>query len=169
MMGVLAATSPRLRNASGDLVIDRALRFVEENGIVLASARGPAPRLIEHIAGEEITGSWWSHPRAKAIYHVLARVQDRDDVLVCRWIGGKVTLVHRRLWPALVRLAPRFPAAALARVTEEHTPSGRHVSRTVPFPDWVPPGVLAEGHALTEAAALAELPTWLEVGDRRKA
>ncbi|MBK7976070.1 MAG: hypothetical protein IPK07_23290 [Deltaproteobacteria bacterium] len=150
-------------------MIDRAARFVEEHGIVLASARGPAPRLIDHIAGEAITGHWWSHPRAKAIYNVLAQVQGRDDVLVCRLIRGKVTLVHRRLWPALVRLAARFPAAALARVSDEHTPAGRHVSRTVAFPDWVPPGVLAEGRALTEAAALAGLPTWLEMGGRRKA
>lgn len=146
----------------------RALRFVEEHGVVLASAKGPAPRLIEHLAGEPVAGNWWSHPRAKEIYNALAQVQDHEDVLVCRLIRGKVTLVHRRLWPALVRLAASFPAAALDRVRDEHTPTGQHVSRTAPFPAWVPPDVLAAGAALTEAAALAMLPTALAGGARRK-
>jgi hypothetical protein len=52
---------------------------------------------------------------------------------VCRLIGGKITLVHRRLWPSLVRLAERFPREELAQVRDEHTPSGRHVSALVPF------------------------------------
>jgi len=29
-------------------------------------------------------------------------------VLVCKLVDGKITYVHRRLWPALVRLAARF-------------------------------------------------------------
>lgn len=147
---------------------DDALCFVEAHGIVLAAAKGPAPRLIEHVAGEAIAGNWWSHPRANAIYNVLARVQEHDDLLVCRLVGGKVTLVHRRLWPALVRLAARFPEAALARVREEHTASGRHVSRSVPLPQWLPDEVRATAEALTETAAMAALPPWLFAGDRRK-
>ena len=49
-----------------------ALAFVETHGVVLASAKGPAPRLIEAIAGEPIAGNWWSHPRATEIYRVLS-------------------------------------------------------------------------------------------------
>ena len=138
-----------------------ALRWVEAQGVVLAAAKGPAPRLIDAIAGETIAGNWWSHPRANAIYNVLTQVQASPELLVCRLLGGKVTLVHRRLWPALVRLAGRFAPAQLARVSEEHTPSGRHASRQTPYPEWVPQGVLQQGGALGEAEALAAFGRWL--------
>ena len=54
-----------------------ALRLVEQHGIVLASAKGDAPRLIEAILGEPITGNWWSHPSSKFIYNVLLAVKSR--------------------------------------------------------------------------------------------
>ena len=134
-----------------------ALAFVEEHGIVLVSAQGPAPRLVDAIAGETVRGSWWGHARGKEIFRVLSAVQDADDVLTCRLLGGKVTLVHRRLWPALVRLAARFEPAQIARVTEEHTAKGHHASRATPYPDWVPPDVRREAAALSEAQAQTQL------------
>ena len=45
-----------------------ALAFIDTHGVVLASAKGPAPRLIDAIAGEAIAGNWWIHPRAGEIY-----------------------------------------------------------------------------------------------------
>lgn len=36
------------------------LDFVREHGIVLVSAKGPAPRLTEAIIGKPIKGSWWA-------------------------------------------------------------------------------------------------------------
>src|SRR4029450_8879361 len=118
-----------------------ALAFVRQHGVVLASAKGSAPRLTEAIVGEHIKGSWWAHPKSRHIYSILRAVTDSEDVLVCRLIDGKITLVHRRLWPSLVRLAERFAPEQLAQVREEHTPSGRHASRIVPFPQWGPPAV----------------------------
>src|SRR5437762_12561301 len=137
-----------------------AIAFVEAHGVVLASAKGPVPRLIDAIAGEPITGNWWSHPRANAIYNVLAEVSESEQVLVCRLINGKVTLVHRRLWPALVRLAAQFAPEQLAKVREEHTASGQHVSHEVPFPQWVPPDVLEQGTMVAENEALAVFGAW---------
>jgi hypothetical protein len=134
-----------------------ALAFVREHGIVLASAKGDAPRLIEAILGEPISGNWWAHPRAGFIYDVLAEVSDSEDVLVCRLLRDKITLVHRRLWPALVRIASRFEPAQLARVREEHSPSGRHVNREVAFPLWVPPAAHEQAAGLSEQEALALL------------
>src|SRR5262249_61719124 len=93
-----------------------ALAFVRRHGIVLQAARGPAPSLAEASAGGPIRGSWWGHPRGQAIFAASTAVADHADVLVCRLVGDKVTYVHRRLWPALVKLAARFPAARLARV-----------------------------------------------------
>ena len=138
----------------------RALAFVRRHGVVLESAHGPVPSLAETIAGKRLRGSWWSHPKSHEIFAVTRAVRDSDDVLVCRLIEGKITFVHGRLWPELVRAAGRLPSTRLARVREVHTNSGRHVIEEVPFPDWVPPGVRAAARALSEEAALAAFP-WI--------
>src|SRR6266478_1216837 len=97
-----------------------ALAYVKDRGVVLVSAKGPVPRLTEAIVDEPIKGSWWAHPRSRQIFAVLQAVTGSEEVLVCRLVNDKVTLVHRRLWPALVRLASRFPPHRLAQVREEH-------------------------------------------------
>lgn len=144
----------------------QALAFVRKHGIVLQAGRSkPAgaagraiPSLAEAIVGAPIRGSWWAHPQSHAIYALLGAVCASEDVLVCRLVDGKVTLVHRRLWPALVRVAPRLPAGRLARIREIHTPSGKHVIETTPFPRWVSADVKAAARALDEGEALAALP-----------
>jgi len=128
-----------------------AMAFVRQHGIVLVSAKGPAPRLTEAIVGEAIAGSWWAHEKSRHIYATLQAIIESKQVLVCRLVDGKVTLVHRRLWPALVRLADRFAPEQLAQVHDEHTPTGRHVSREVPYPAWVPPHIMARGKATKES------------------
>jgi|SRR5580700_6599115 hypothetical protein len=136
---------------------DEALVFIEQHGAVLVAARGPLPRLVEAIAGESIRGSWWAHPASHDIFRVLQKLGESPDLIQCRLLSGKVTLVHRRLWPALVKLERRFKPAQLARIRQEHTASGRHVSRSVAFPDWVPDEVRAEAHHLTAEEAEHQL------------
>jgi hypothetical protein len=140
--------------------IEGALDFVRRHGVVLASARGPVPSLAEAVAGAAIRGSWWSHPRARAIFQALEQIAARPEVLVCRLLGGKRTFVHRRLWPALVRVADRFPRARIARVIEEHTERGHHRARLIPFPDWVPQAVRKAARNLSESRALRALGEW---------
>src|SRR5205085_3076485 len=55
------------------------ISFVEQHGIVLASAKGPVPSLAEAIAGEPIIGSWWSHPKAQVIFDALSEIDDDVD------------------------------------------------------------------------------------------
>ena len=135
----------------------QALAFVRKHGVVLESARGPAPSLAAAIAGGRIRGSWFSHPRSHLIWELTQAVRDDESVLVCRAVSGKITFVHERLWPALIRMEKAFPRRALARVIEEHTASGRHAVRTQPFPKWAPPGIRARAARLSEAAARREL------------
>src|SRR2546425_2371584 len=71
----------------------------------------------------------------------------------CKLLDGKITYVHRRLWPALVKLAPRFSRAQLAKVWNEHTPGGTHRARRKAFPTWVPREVRREAEALTVSEA----------------
>ena len=134
-----------------------ALAFIRRRGVVLVSAAGPVPKLVDFIAGEPVRGSWWGHPKGRLIFRVLGEATDSPDLLSCRLVGGKLTLVHSRLWPALIRAAGRFPKARLARVTEEHTVSGKHVTKLTPFPRWATAAVKAKAAKLSEAEALAQL------------
>lgn len=139
----------------------QAIAWIEQHGVVLVSAQGPLPCLAAAIAGTPVKGSWWGHPEGRHIFAILEAVRADPQVLVCPLAGGKLTLVHRRLWPHLVRSAARFAPAALARVQEEHTASGRHARRETPFPGWVPHDVMDAAARIDEAAALAPFATLL--------
>ena len=134
-----------------------ALAFVREHGVVLASARGPVPTLTHAIAGEVIRGSWWGHAQGKHIFALLETVSGEPDILVCRLVEDKITLVHRRLWPALAASAGAFDPARLARVTQVHSARGHHENIETPFPDWLPAAVKDEASRLARDAALAAL------------
>jgi hypothetical protein len=132
--------------------------WLREQGVVLQSAHGPIPNLAEYVAGEPIRGSWWGHTSGHAIFEVLNRVRDSPDVVALRLFNGKITLVHKRVWPALVRVADRFPAARLAAIEEQHTPSGAHVSIEIAYPEWVPAEDVTAAAKLSVEEALAQLP-----------
>lgn len=133
---------------------EQAIAFIEKHGIVLESANGPVPSLAHAIAGGDIKGSWWSHPMGKDIFRMTRAVRASQHVLVCRLVSGKVTFVHERLWPALVRAAGLFRPAQVSQLMEEHTQSGKHLSREIPFPVWVPAKVAARAAELSEEQAL---------------
>ena len=141
----------------------QGLAFVKRHGVVLQAARGIVPSLAEAIVGGPIRGSWWAHPSGHDIFRVADAVSDNDDVLVCKLIDGKVTYVHRRLWPALVKLASRFDRQRLAKIWNEHTQTGAHKSRAIAFPKWVSDDVKRAAAALSVAAAEALLPRALVV------
>jgi hypothetical protein len=89
---------------------------------------------------------------------MLSRAIRRSpDVLVCRLVDGKITYVHRRIWPALVSFAGRFSRERLAALNEVHTPAGKHKVLSIPFPDWVPQEVLRAAQELTEKEAASQL------------
>jgi hypothetical protein len=141
----------------------RWLAFVEQHGVVLASARGPVPSVAEAVAGQPIIGSWWAHPKGKVIFAALSELDDSDDVRCFKLIDGKVTFVHRRMWPALACLAGNGAIAAerAAAIQQEHMPTGEHRNLVTPYPDWVPDDVARDAAALTVEAARALLGAWL--------
>jgi hypothetical protein len=97
---------------------------------------------------------------------VLQAVEDSEDLLVCRLIDGKVTLVHRRLWPALARLERSFTRQQLAQIHQEHTASGKHMNRVIEFPAWVPESVLAASRRMSAEEAERILAPALPRGRR---
>ena len=137
-----------------------ALAIIERHGVVLEAAQGPVPNLAEIVAGERIRGSWWSHPQKHRIFRLTRSIRETKHVLVCRLVEGKITYVHRRIWPALVRLSDHFDKERLAAVREVHTAVGKHEVQATDFPNWVPPEVLKEAEELTEGEARSQLGDW---------
>ena len=115
------------------------------------------PSLALEVAGESFHGSWWAHPKSHLMFRLFEEVAGSDDVLVCRLVAGKVTYVHRRLWPSLVRLSASLPKETLAAIREEHTASGRHRVYETPFPRWVPEPVMRQASSLDDHEAIATL------------
>ncbi len=132
-----------------------------EHGMLLESAKGPIPNVATLVAGEPIRGSWWGHPKGHEIYGVINDLGDSPDVVRLRLVNGKITVVHRRVWPALVQLVEHFKPAQLAALREEHTPSGAHRVIDVAFPDWVPQDVAQSATGLTDDEAWSMLPECL--------
>jgi hypothetical protein len=141
----------------------RWVKLVERHGVVLASARGAVPCVAEAVAGEPIIGSWWAHPKGKAIFAALSELDDSEDVRCFKLIGGKVTFVHRRMWPAIACLATGGVLAAgrVASIQQEHMPTGEHRNLVTPFPDWVSDDVTRAAAAISIDDARALFATWL--------
>jgi hypothetical protein len=149
------------RMAAASMTRHRILASLKREGVMLESSHGPVPNLVEFIAGESVKGHWWSHPQSHRIFAFTRSVRASPDVLTCRVINGKVTFVHRRVWPALVRLASLFPHDRLAAIQEVHTQTGAHRVITRPFPAWVPNDVKAAGRALSAEQAVSRLGSWV--------
>jgi hypothetical protein len=149
-----------------DMIPEEGLAFVKRHGVVLQAARGPVPSLAEAIAGGPIRGSWWGHPKGHEIFGVAEAICESPEVLVCKFVDGKVTYIHRRLWPALVKLASHFRREQLAKVWNEHTRGGAHRSRRMAFPTWVPSDVVKEAERLSLAEAEEIFSPWLALASR---
>jgi hypothetical protein len=89
----------------GDESTEKALaetvKALEASGLLyMHDARKPS--LTALVAGAPIKGSWWGHPAGKRIFQVASTLEDGGQVLFVPLLSAKVTLVHRRLWPALI-------------------------------------------------------------------
>jgi hypothetical protein len=111
---------------------------LERDGLLL-QADAALPSVVGIVAGGPVRGSWWGHPAGRAIHGVNVAMANRDDVVAAKLVDGKVTLVHRRLWPALLAVAQsgepwqvdglsRAEEALLARVRRGAVRSDREPS-----------------------------------------
>jgi len=84
--------------------LDRLIGELERQGLLLLiDAR--LPNVAAIVAGENVRGSWWAHARSHEIFHAATALGEHTDVVVAKLVSGKVTFVHRRLWPALLAVA----------------------------------------------------------------
>jgi len=83
--------------------VAHARSLLERVGLLLFS--DPAlPSLVGLIAGEPLHRSWFDHPRGGVIYRAMNVLDDDPHVLSTKLVAGKLTYVHRRLWPAICAL-----------------------------------------------------------------
>ena len=76
------------------------MQALRATGLLLESD-AKLPSVASLIAEEPIKGSWWTHARSHDIFKVLGQFADHSDVIFTKLISGKVTLVHRKLWPEI--------------------------------------------------------------------
>src|SRR5258708_6611450 len=82
----------------------RVLQELSDRGFLLMSDAA-LPSVTGIVAQEPIRGSWWGHAKGREIFAVSEQLSVHPDVLVTKLVSGKVTFVHRPLWPALVQIA----------------------------------------------------------------
>lgn len=116
--------------------------LLRKHGLLLVQDK-TLPSIVGAITGESAAGSWWGHPRGQEIFAILERLSDHPDVVFTKLIAGKVTLVHRSFWPALLGVATsgeewqtgglspdptakELEKRLLAYASQVHTESGKH-------------------------------------------
>ncbi len=76
---------------------DEIFQKLERLGLLLLSDAN-LPSVATLVAGEKVSGSWWSHKAAQRIFAVSELLEDHSDVLIMKLVSNKVTFVHRELW-----------------------------------------------------------------------
>jgi hypothetical protein len=79
-------------------------RAIAGHGVLLVQDK-TAMDVVGILAGEKLSTSWWGHAAGRKIFACLERLDDDPDVLATRLVAGKITYVHRRLWPAFLAIA----------------------------------------------------------------
>jgi hypothetical protein len=148
-----------------DATLEDVLRLVRERGLLTLTSVGGSTSLVEEVAGEPVRGSWWGHPAGDRIFQLATALEASPEILVVKLVGGKVTFLHRSLWPALARIA-RDPGR-VAEVRARLSPSAGRLLAEVDRlgevrldelarqPAWPPERDLARAAKELEAALLA--------------
>ena len=87
--------------STADSAPDRSGRIATafaKHGLLLLSDRS-LPSIAGLVIGGPVIGSWWAHPLCHEIYDSSQKLMRHGDALRVKFVNGKVTYVHRRLWP----------------------------------------------------------------------
>jgi hypothetical protein len=90
--------------AEGAAAALKCAAYLAQHGLLM-KADAKLPSVTTMLAGEPVSGSWWTHPLAHAIFFALRDLADHRDVLLVKLVGGKDTFVHRTLWPEVAAIA----------------------------------------------------------------
>jgi hypothetical protein len=84
--------------------LELALARLDDWGLLLESDP-KLPTWPALVTERPVRGSWWADPEVQLIHEAGSRFLDHPDVLRVVLVSGKLTCVHRRLWPALLAVA----------------------------------------------------------------
>lgn len=102
------------------------LRTLEDSGFLLESDP-KLPSVCTLITGAPLRGSWWSHPLAQVIFQVNEQLEDHKDVLITKLVSGKVTFVHRQLWPKIIAIGESREAWQMKKLPEAARALLKHI------------------------------------------
>jgi hypothetical protein len=85
-------------------ICNKSFHELERFGILLLSDP-QLPCITTLVAGRPIRGSWWGHPKGDDVFRVASWIDEHPDVAVTKLMSGKVTFIHRKLWPSLLAVA----------------------------------------------------------------
>jgi len=84
--------------------LEVALARLEDWGLILDSDP-ELPSWPSLVVERPVRGSWWADPEVHLIHEVGSKLIEHPDVLHVVLVSGKLTCVHRRLWPAYLAVA----------------------------------------------------------------
>ncbi len=82
----------------------RVFKELETHGLLLVSG-SEIPNVRRLVTNQVLKGSWWKDPDANSIFAVNEMLEQHPDVVITKLVSGKVTFVHRSLWPQLFAVA----------------------------------------------------------------
>lgn len=95
-----------------------ALAFLRDQRVVpFTDVEGELVSFVFAVTGERVRGSWWGHAKGNLIFNLGGEVEGSGEVVATKLVGAKTTLVHRSLWPELLRVA-EDAARRTARLAE---------------------------------------------------
>ena len=124
----MSDTRPMKRRKNEEQVLELMVREFRRIGILLESDPR-LPSVTSIVVGQPLLGSWWGHPSGRRIWRVLNRFCRRRDVLTTKLVSGKVTFVHRRLWPQLLAVSTSKEEWQTASLSPEASTLLRAVDR----------------------------------------
>jgi hypothetical protein len=111
--------------AEAELRVMKALR--REGLLLFTDTR--LPSVVSVISGSPPKGSWFVHPQSHLIYAVAENLERSPELLSVPLLRRKSTLVHRRLWPALIAVATGHEKWQMEGLSRAQTVLLRRVER----------------------------------------
>lgn len=101
--------------------LSEAVGLLAAERMLMLAPHAPLRSLVEEIGGRGTKGTWWAHAKGGLIFNISSDLSDHPDTLVVKLVAGKVTFVHRSLWPVLLRvtLDPTRQAEKLSHLSPE--------------------------------------------------
>ena len=82
----------------------KVLAELERRQLLLQAGR-EFPSIANIVAGGEIKGSWWAHPKSNVVYWVCQDLEDDPRVAEAKLIAGKVTALWHTVWADVAAIA----------------------------------------------------------------